>query len=216
MLDATPDSGPTPTSAPDPSMAQLAPRPSRARNRLLLLAGVVVLIAAVFSPNVLRPSVNRPNSGYFGSWSALTSHRQVMTVTSMTAQTWPRVDVRSIDDVSGVQLAGAWMVDESVLADFDDTLDESRYESGRSYIEAAMPSFDAERDALPQSLGRGDTAILIVLWDIDSCDTLDIIPPAPARLESRTIVRTSHTGDLPEIAAPGFDVDTLRQSGACP
>ncbi len=43
-----------------------------------------------------------------------------------------------------------------------------------------------------------------------------MIPPAPARLETRTIVRTSHTGDLPEIAAPGFSIDTLRQSGACP
>lgn len=196
-------------------MAQLAPRPSRARNRLLLFAGAVALVAAVFSPNVLRPSVSPPNDGQFGSWGALPSHGQVMTITSLAAQTWPRVDIRSIGDVPGAQLAGAWMVDESVLADFDDTLDESNYESGLRYIEAAMSSFDAERDALPQSLGRGDTAILIVLWDIDSCDALEVVPPVPARLETRTIIRTSSTENLPDIAAPGFDVETLRQSGTC-
>jgi len=216
MTDATPSSASTPTLVLDPSMAQLAPRPSRARNRLLVLLAVVALCGAVFSPNFLRPSVIPDNGGYSGSWSALPSHREVMTITTITAQTWPRVDVRSIADVPGAQLAGAWMVDESVLAGFDDTLDESGYESGLSYIEAAMPGFDAERDALPQSLGHGDDAILILLWVIDHCDTLDLVPKVPARVKTRTIVHTTHTESLPEIAAPGFDVDTLRELGACP
>jgi len=158
----------------------------------------------VFSPNVLRPSVIPDNGGYSGMWSALPSQREVMTITSVTAQTWPRVDVRSISGVPGAQLVGAWMVDESVLADFDETLDESSYESGLLYIEAAMPGFDAERDALPQSLGHGDLASLIMLWNIDSCDALDVVPKVPTRVESRTIVRTSHTENLPEIAAPGI------------
>jgi len=213
MIDATLDS--EPTWAPDPSMTQLAPRPSRARNRLLIVAGAVALVAAVFSPNVLRPSVNDPNGSSSGSWRVLSSHREVMTITSMTAQTWPRVDIRSIDKVPGARLAGAWMVDESALADFDDTLDESSYESAVAYIEAAMPGFDTENDALPQSLGHGDPAFLIVLWDIDSCDALDVVPTVPARIETRTIVRTSNTEDLPDIAAPGFDVDALRRTGTC-
>jgi len=216
MFKATLDSVSTAASVPDPSMAQLAPRSSRARNRLLLLLGTVSLVAAVFSPNVLRPSVIPHNGGYSGSWRALPSHREVMTITSITAQTWPRVEVRSIADVPGAQLVSAWMVDDTVLADLDDTLDESSYESGLSFIEAALPGFDAERDELPQSLEHGDLAILIVLWDIASCDTLDVVPKVPARVETRTIVRTSLTENLPEIAAPGFDVDTLRESGACP
>jgi len=213
MIDATLDS--EPTSAPDPSMTQLAPRPSRTRDRLLLVAGAVALVAAVFSPNVLRPSVNEPNGSSSGIWSALPSHQEVMTITSITAQTWPRVDVRSIDNVPGARLAGAWLVDDSALADFDDALDESSYQSGVAYIEAAMPSFDAESDSLPQSLGHDDHAFLIVLWDIESCDAFDVVPTVPARVDTRTIVRTSNTEDLPDIAAPGFDVDALRQTGTC-
>lgn len=197
-------------------MELLAPLPSRARNRLLILAGAVALAAVVFSPNVLRPSLNPPDGSQSGSWTAMPSHREVMTTTSVTAQTWPRVDIRSIDDVSGARLAGAWIVGESVLADFDDNLDESSYESGLAYIEAAMPGFDAERDALPKSLERGDTAILIVLWDIDRCDALHVGPEASASVEARTILRTSRTDKLPDFAAPGFDVDTLRLTDICP
>lgn len=137
-------------------------------------------------------------------------------MTSLAAQTWPHVEVRSVDGVPGAQLTGAWIVDDSVLAGFDDTLDESSFGSGLSYLVAAMPGFDAERDALPQSLRRGDTAMLILLWDIDSCDALDTVPTAAATVEARTILRTSHTEDLPDIAAPAFDVDILRRTGSCP
>jgi hypothetical protein len=215
MIDATRGSEQSATTAPDPSMAQLAPSPSPARNRLLISAVVVALVAAVFSPNILRPSVSGPNSDSTGSWSALPSHRQVMTTASVAARTWPRVDIYSIDDVPGAQLVRAWVVDESVLAGFDDTLDESSYESGLSFITAAMPEFDAERDALPQSVGWGDSTFLILLWDIDSCDVLDVVPAASARVESRTTFRTSSKENLPAYAAPGFDVELLRRTGAC-
>jgi hypothetical protein len=135
-----------------------------------------------------------------------------MTITSVTAQTWPHVDIRSIDDVPGAPLVRAWMVNELVLAGFDDTLDESEYESGMSYVKAALPGLDIERDALPQSLRRGDSATLIVLWDIDNCDAL---PQEGAQLKSRTFLGTSSTEIIPDIGAPGFDVEVLRRTGIC-
>lgn len=213
MIDATFESS---TSTPDPSMERLAPRPSRVRNLLLVLAGIAVLLAAWFSPVVLRASLSPRDGSQAGSWSALPSHRQVLTTSLLTAQTWPRVDVRSVDDVPGAHVAGAWIVDASVSGAFDDSVDESDYESGRSYIEASMPGFDAERDALPTSLDHGHSAFLIVLWDIDSCDELEAGQTSPATADARTVLRTSRAVDLPDFAGPGFDIDALRGSGICP
>lgn len=196
-------------------MLQLAPTPSRGRNLLLIAAVVVALVAAVFSPNILRPSVSRPGGSSGGMSSVLASHRQLMTASTMTAQTWPRVDVQSIGDVPGASAAGAWVVKESDLAGFDPPLDESNYESSLSYLTAAMPGFNAELDALPQPLGRGERAILVVLWDIDDCDDLDVNPRATARVGLGTIIGTSATENLPDFAAPGFDVELLRSTGVC-
>ena len=215
MREATQEASQAATPTADPSMAQLAPRPSRFRKRLMVLAAVGVLAAAVLSPNVLRPSVSQSNSGSSGSWIGLPSQLQVMTTTSMTAQTWPHVDIESIEDLPGVQLVGAWIIDESVLEGFDTTIDETSYKSGLSYIEAALPGFDTERNALPQALGRNESAVLVALWDIESCDNLDAISGVPARLELRTIFHTSSTETLPDIASPGFDVDAFRRTGVC-
>lgn len=213
MIDATSASA---TTTPDPSMERLAPRPSRVRNLFLVVVGIAALLAAWFSPTVLRASLSPRDGSQAGSWSALPSHREVLTTSLLTAQTWPRVDVRSVDDVLGARVAGAWIVDASVREAFDDTLDESDYESGRSYVEASMPGFDAERDALPASLEHGHSAFLVVLWDIDSCEALETGQAAQATVGARTVLRTSRAVDLPDFAAPGFDVDTLRRSGICP
>ncbi|MEO6123490.1 MAG: hypothetical protein ABIR32_07240 [Ilumatobacteraceae bacterium] len=206
----------TSISTPDPSMDRLAPRPSRARNRLLVLVGVFILVAAAFSPNLLRPSLSPPNGNQSGSWSALPSHREVLTTASVAAQTWPRLALRSVIAVPGARVVGAWIVEESVAAALDGTVDESYYETGLEYLAAAMPGLDLEGDALPKSLDHGDTASLIILWDVDACDELVANPDVSAALEARTAVRTSRTVDLPDFAAPGFDIDLLRRSGICP
>ena len=79
-----------------------------------------------------------------------------------------------------------------------------------------MPGLDVEGDALPKSLDHGDSAFLIVLWDIDACAELLADPEATAAVEARTAVGTSRIVSLPDFAAPGFDIDTLRRSGICP
>ena len=195
-------------------MSQLVPRPSRTRNLLLIAAVVVALVAAVFSPIILRPSVSQPDTSG-GMSSVLASHRQLMTATTITTQTWPRVDVQSINDMPGARAAGAWVIEESDLEGFDPPLDESDYESGLSFLNAAIPGFDAELDALPQPLGRGERSVLMVLWNIENCDELEAGPEASARVDLSTLIGTSTTENLPEIAAPGFDVDLLRRTGAC-
>lgn len=215
MVGATQIGGQAETTTQDPSMLQLVPRPSRTRNLILIAAVVVALVAAGFSPNILRPSVSQPDGSSGGMSSVLASHRQVMTASTMTTQTWPRVDVQSVDDVPGASAAGAWILEESDLASFDPPLDESNYESGLSFLTAAIPGFDADVDALPQPLGRGERSILMVLWNIENCADLEAGLGAFARVDLGTIIGTSATESLPDFAAPGFDVEFLRRTGAC-
>ena len=47
-------------------------------------------------------------------------------------------------------------------------------------------------------------------------DALDVAEPALASIELRTVVLIGRREDLPSIAAPGFDVATLREYQACP
>ena len=96
------------------------------------------------------------------------------------------------------------------------TLREADYEVGADYLRAAMPGLDATGDPLPRYVERNESAVLVVLWSIDNCDAFDGAQPEPATVELRTIIRTSRRQTLPVIAAPGFSMDTLRSSGACP
>ncbi len=201
--------------APDPSMAMLAPTSTRRRNLLLALAGFALLAAAWLSPALLRPSVVPANGAGAGSWHALPSNRQVLTMTQVTARTWPNVELRSVVDVPGADVAGTWMIDDAVLAGFDDAIEESAFDSGEAYLRAAMPAFDTGADSLPRRLGHGQSAILVVLWNVAGCDVLDTPEPVPAPIELGTVIRTGRREELPPIAAPGFDVDTLRRSGTC-
>ena len=216
MSNATVDSPPAESSSPDPSMTRLAPTRSRARNRILVAAGFATLVAAWFSPNLLQPSIDETNGAHAGSWSALPSHHQVLTMTSLNSQTWPRVGVRSVVAVPGAEVAGAWIAAESVIADGHDDVDDADFDTGRDYLEAAIPALDFRADQLPRNVERGDTALLIVLWDIVSCDTLDSSSPPPAAVRLRTVVGTRGQADLPDIANPAFDLATLRESGTCP
>lgn len=214
-MSATESSSMSDTPAADPTLTALAPTSTRPRNRLLVLTICTVLVAAMFSPTLLRPSVVPANGGSFGSWHALPSHRQVVTITQVTGQNWPSVELRSVLDVPGAEVENAWMVDDSVLVDFDDSVDESAFDSGDAYLRGAMPEFDPAADALPRRIGRDQSGILIVLWNVTGCDALDTVEPAPAMIALRTVVRTGHREELPAIAAPGFDVATLREVGAC-
>ena len=213
---------PPPNLTPDPTIGLLSPRPSRARNLLLMLTGVLVLAAVVVSPNLLRPSVVPGIGGYGGSWMALGSRDQALTITGIETQGWTDVEVHSLVDVPGAALAGAWIIDEVSYAKFDNGLDDATFTTVAAYLEAAIPGFDSTGDALPHHLERKQTAYLVALWDILDCDELDTAtsPPfflaAPAKVELRTLVGTSRTETLPEIASPGFNVATLREAGACP
>lgn len=197
-------------------MARLAPQSSRRRNVLLLVAGVAVLVAAAFSPIFLRPSVLDDNGAFGGSWTALPTNHQVITMTQLAPANWPGVDVRSVGDVPGASVAQAWLIDEATQSTFDDAIDEADFDSGVEYLTAAMPALDVAADSLPSHVDRNESAMLVVLWNIENCDPFAAATPELPRIELRTIVRTSRHQTLPDIAAPSFSLDTLRESGTCP
>jgi hypothetical protein len=208
MFDATPR-------APlrDESLLQLVPAPTRGRNLVAMAAGVVALIAAFMSPLILRPALDPDDQFAGGSWQLLDAHQQVVATTTVRGNTWPRVEISSVGDVAGAHVVGAWLIDESI---FETGRDPSDFESGVAYVEAALAGLAAASVALPQSLDRGESAVLLVLWSIDDCDALDVSPPAAARAELRTLVGSSRTENLAEIAAPGFALSVIRAAGGCP
>lgn len=201
----------------DSSMDTLLPRPSRARNAVILLAALGLVFAAWWSPKVLRPGLS--DTGGRGTWSALGRHNQVFTEVEVAGAGWPSIVVRGVMAVPGASVAGAWLVDSvegrstegrSVTVDPDD------FASGLDVVRAVYPEIDVDA-ALPQRIGEGERAVLVVLWSIDDCDLLDADGSADTiTVDVRSIVGVHAAVAVDAIVHPGFDVPTLRQSATCP
>lgn len=197
----------------DPSLEALVPRRSRFRNLALGAAGVAVLVGAFMSPAMLRPSVVS-ESDVSGSWSALAPHPWILAVVELQADAWPKVDVQSVADLPGARVAGAWVLADG-LATFDDQLDPGAFASGEDFLEAALaPGSLPVADALPRSLDLGETASLVILWEITDCSQLGA--GVEAQVELKTVLGTTNHQGLGSLSAPGFDVQTLTESGICP
>lgn len=204
MLDAT--------VSVDPTLATLIPQRSVRRN-LTLSVIVVLLFAGVWaSPSVLRPSVDSDASA--GAWWALAPHHQVFAALRLEPDGWPNVDIQSVGNLPGAEVAGAWLLADA-LAEFDDRLDPSDYSSGLDYLRAAFPRRDlGPANQLPRSVDTGETTQLLILWDITDCSQLiELQQPV---IEFRTVLGTTTHEPLDEIASPAFDLNTLTEAGICP
>jgi hypothetical protein len=209
MIDAT--TAATPGGQPDPTLATLVPQRSVRRNLLLSVAALLVLVGAWLSPHLLRSAVFAGSNG--GESNAI-APRQVVSVTQLAPDGWPFVTVQSVDDVPGATVTGAWLLPEA-SRETDRPIDSSQYSSGLDYLRAAFPHADlGSASRLPQRLGLGETADLVVLSEITNCSLLNTGQGPVVKLRRALGTTTSEQG--PEWAGPGSHLETLREIGACP
>lgn len=194
----------------DPTLSSLVPRSSWRRNLVLAVLAAAVLAGAFVSPKVLRPTVATRTGGWV--WAALPTHQQVVVVAPLDATTWSHVDLRSVGGVPGAEVAGAW-VQRGELADTVMVGDPADYDTGLDVLRATFPTLELGSTRLPQRLQGGETAQLIVLWDVVACDALNVqrLP----ELTLRTALGTTTHEQLDDFLSPAWDVETLRSSGLC-
>jgi hypothetical protein len=203
-------------SDPDPSMESLVPRSSRRRNSIAVALAIILLAVVWWSPRLLRPEVESAANGQ-GSWTALASHRQVLVDVSLVAHGWPSARVERVRSVRGARVAGAWISVGPGIVDIG-TGDPDAFDDGESYLSSLLGEPLADL-ALPQSIDDGAEARLFVLWDILDCTALAAAHDPETdglSVALRTPIGTEVDSTLDAIGMPGFDVETLQRSGACP
>lgn len=210
MVDASdPESS---TAFADATLLTLVPQPSRFRNVLLGVAGAVILLAAVASPPMLRPSVARLGSS--GQVTALGPHPQVVVIVSLTPEVWPYATLSGVDDVPGAHVAGAWLLPGVTDLVTFPALKPADYPTGLDYLKAQLPNENLDGASLPQRLHQDGHATLIILWDITDCSHLK--ETDRVKIEIRSILGTTTQASLPEFACPGWLINSLVSTGTCP
>ena len=209
-MDATPMTSTAPAS--DPTLTTLLPKRSIRRNLILGSAATLLLVGVWTSPQLLRPSVI--SNSYGGNSSALARQHQVLVMVQLNPETWPSVGVQSIADVPGARVAGAWVL-PGPLGQPQAVADPVNFTTGLDYLRASFPqaSFGAA-SRLPQRLDRGQSAHLVILWDITDCARL--IPGQQPQIELTSILRTTTYEPLPDVFGPEFALSTQNEKGACP
>ena len=209
-MTATEVTSPAPDS--DPTLSTLIPRRSIRRNLLLASAAMLLLVAVWTSPPLLRPSVVSDSSG--GSSTALTRQHQVLTMTQLSPDGWPRVRLQSVNDLPGARVAGAWVLADPLVQSQVAT-DPATYTTGLDYLRASFPhaNFGAASQ-LPQRLDRGESAQLSILWDIADCSRLN--QGQRPQIELTSILGTNTREQLPDWAGPWFALNAQSENGACP
>ncbi|MHB1474593.1 MAG: hypothetical protein ACYDDU_00605 [Dermatophilaceae bacterium] len=67
---------------------------------------------------------------------------------------------------------------------------------------------------LPHRLDRGESAQLVILWDITDCSRL--IRGQRPQIELTSILGTNTHEQLPDWVGPEFALNTQTENGACP
>ncbi len=210
MIDATDSSSPT-DPAPDPTLDALVPKRSTGRNVALAAAALGLLAVVWASPAILRPSVAGDGGG--GTWSAVAPHDQVLTVVRLAPSGWPYMDIEAVDDVPGAAVVGAWVLPDGDYG-LGDGLDPGDYPDGLDFVNAALGTRDRDASThLPQRLDQDGPVQLVTLWDITDCAVLDGRPPT---VMLQSALGTTVHEELDGIASPGFDLQTLTETGICP
>lgn len=146
----------------DPTLEMLVPRPSRLRGAALVVLALFVLLSAWVVPALVRPTIGTSSSAAGREFAA---ERRELVLTEVAPGGWGGLTVNEIDDVPGAHAVGAWAVE------------------GISDALRTMPAIDVasdeyvtrlgvtDADRLPRHLAAGRPAMLVVLWQIDSCRT---------------------------------------------
>lgn len=195
----------------DPTLATLIPQRSIWRNLILASAATLLLVGVWSSPQLLRPSVI--SKSLAGSSTSLAREHQVLATVQLTPEGWPSVGVQSVGDLPGAKLGGAWVL-PGPLVEPQAVADPANFATGLDYLRASFPhaNFGAASQ-LPQRLDRGESAQLVILWDITDCSRL--IPGQEPKIELTSILGTKTYERLPDVFGPEFALNTQNEKGAC-
>lgn len=200
----------------DSTLETLIPRPSRARNFILIVLGALILAAVLVGPMLLQSSISKDSSGT-RSWAALGPHPFVLSVVSVKADGWPSVKVDSVTNVPGASVADVWIMPEGTRGENGDIRSAANFAHPWEYVEAYYGATADNR--LPQQLDDGESASMLILWEIEDCELLNQTDQPEVRL--KTLFRTTVTESLSQdpvydFVSPAFDIETLIESGTCP
>lgn len=168
----------------DPTVDALVPRPRWWRPVVAALVIALALVAAWFSPVVLRPTLMSS-----GGWT--TSHDQtdqVLTTHWVEAHGIPAVTVREVRPVPGTEVLGAWLLHAEPGADGPPV---GELPDARSTLEALVPPAVLNSATLPARVDNGATAWLVVAWQVTDCQSLADAVAAGGLLEDEPYVRIS-------------------------
>lgn len=186
----------------DPTVESLLPERSTGRNVALAAAGVLLLVAAWWSPAVLRPTVESVASG---SWGVEGTDRGVLATGQVVLHDGPAAMVTAVSDVPGARVVGAW------LAEWDATTAPRAATGTAREVAESLAGPDA---ALPALLGSGDDAALVVLWEVTDCAAL--VEGVEPEASVRGALGTTTTVALDALLGPAFDLTLLEDAGVCP
>jgi hypothetical protein len=145
----------------DPTLEALVPRGSRWRGVAFVVLALAVLGGAWVVPALVRPTIVGNGSAAGAEFPA--EHRELV-LADIAPHGWGGVTVVGIDDVPGAHVVGAWAVEGDALGN----VPVADVVSG-DYLTKRLGLTDADR--LPRALAAGRPATLVVLWQIDSCQT---------------------------------------------
>lgn len=175
------------------------PRPSTARDAVLVVAGGLLLVLLWFSPLVARPALL--GEGYSGG-NAPVDHA-VLTFVELAPRTVGSVRIDSVEAAPGAHVAQAWVVrDRPGAAPEGPWADEARKQAG-----------EGDDDPLPASVRQGEDASLVIAWAIDDCAQL--VEGTEPTVHLTTAIGTRAEVTLPDMSGPMFDRENLLASPAC-
>ncbi len=145
----------------DPTLEALVPRGSRWRGVAFVVLALAVLGGAWVVPALVRPTIVGNGSAAGTEFPA--EHRELV-LANIAPHGWGGVTVVRIDDVPGAHVVGAWAVEGDALGNVP-----VADVASADYLTKRLGLTDADR--LPRALASGGPATLVVLWQIDSCQT---------------------------------------------
>jgi len=144
----------------DPTLEALAPRGSAWHGVALAVVAVLVLVAAWVVPAWARPTIGGDGSAMGAEFP---SERRELVLTNLAPHAWGGVTVSGVDDVAGAHVVGAWAVEGNRGSNAPAGTRTSDGDLARLGV--------TDADRLPRTLASGQPATLVVLWQIESCQT---------------------------------------------
>lgn len=211
----------------DPTLAELVPPRTRRRSALTFAGAVLVLVAAAFSPWVLRPGFGDGSGG--AGWSAGAGDRTLVLAVQATPRAWPAATITGVVAPAGTHVVGAWALDtDAANAAMPSALpaQTGAPQTWREAMGALVPVelLDATT-ALPQRVTGGRSVTVAMALRVDDCAALaaqvaadDASTSAVPLLRWRSVLGTPTTSKASASLGPASEtaLDALRTAGVCP